>query len=45
MALQIISEKLQEHGMSADMPAALVEQGTTSNQRVHVGTVATACRN
>ena len=27
--------------MSADMPAALVEQGTTSNQRVHIGTVAT----
>ena len=27
--------------MSGDMPAALVEQGTTRNQRVHIGTVAT----
>ena len=39
--INVISEKLQEHGMSPDMPAALVEQGTTSNQRVHIGTVAT----
>jgi len=39
--IAVISEKLQEHGMSADMPAALIEQGTTSNQRVHIGTVST----
>ena len=39
--IKVISEKLQEYGMSADMPAALVEQGTTSNQRVHIGTLAT----
>ena len=39
--IAVISQKLQEHGMDADMPAALVEQGTTSNQRVHVGTIAT----
>ena len=38
--ISVISQKLQEHGMSASMPAALVEQGTTSNQRVHIGTVA-----
>jgi len=38
--ISVISEKLQEHGMSADMPAALVEQGTTYNQRVHIGTIA-----
>ncbi len=37
--INVISEQLQAHGMSADMPAALVEQGTTRNQRVHVGTV------
>jgi len=35
-----ISEKLQEHGMNPEMPAALVEQGTTRNQRVHIGTIA-----
>ena len=38
--IAVISEKLQEHGMSPDIPAALIEQGTTSNQRVHIGTVA-----
>ena len=35
----IICERLMAHGMAADMPAALVEQGTTRNQRVHIGTV------
>ncbi len=39
--ISVISEQLQAHGMSGDMPAALVEQGTTRNQRVHIGTVAT----
>ena len=39
--INVISEQLQAHGMSPDMPAALVEQGTTRNQRVHIGTVAT----
>ena len=39
--IKVISEQLQAHGMSGDMPAALVEQGTTRNQRVHIGTVAT----
>jgi uroporphyrin-III C-methyltransferase/precorrin-2 dehydrogenase/sirohydrochlorin ferrochelatase len=34
-----ICGKLREHGMTADMPAALVEQGTTSQQRVHIGTI------
>lgn len=37
----VISEKLREYGMSAEMPAALVEQGTTSKQRVHLGTIST----
>lgn len=37
--ISVISEQLQTHGMSADMPAALIEQGTTRNQRVHIGTV------
>jgi len=37
--ISVISEQLQAHGMEADMPAALVEQGTTRNQKVHIGTV------
>lgn len=39
--IEVICEQLIAHGMSPDMPAALVEQGTTRNQRVHIGTVAT----
>lgn len=39
--LQVISDELIKHGVSADMPAALIEQGTTRNQRVHIGTLAT----
>ena len=31
--------KLREHGLAADMPAALVEQGTTARQKVHIGTI------
>lgn len=30
---------MREHGMDPDMPAALVEQGTTERQRVVVGTI------
>lgn len=40
-AINIICDQLMGHGMSPDMPAALIEQGTTRNQRVHIGTVAT----
>ena len=36
-----ISKQLQKHGMSPDMPAALIEKGTTRNQRVHIATLAT----
>jgi len=32
---------LISHGMSPDMPAALVQQGTTPQQRVFIGTVST----
>ncbi|MFP5505641.1 MAG: siroheme synthase CysG [Gammaproteobacteria bacterium] len=39
--INVICEQLIAHGMSPEMPAALVEQGTTRNQRVHIGTVAT----
>ncbi len=41
MALPLICEKLLGHGVSPDMPAALVEQGTTPKQKVHTGTVST----
>ncbi len=37
--LEIICKKLIQHGVSADMPAALVQQGTTVSQRVFTGTL------
>jgi len=40
-AINEIRTQLINHGMSQDMPAALVEQGTTRNQRVHRGTIST----
>jgi len=40
-AVQVIHEKLVEHGLEHSTPAALVEQGTTQNQRVHIGTLDT----
>jgi uroporphyrin-III C-methyltransferase/precorrin-2 dehydrogenase/sirohydrochlorin ferrochelatase len=36
-----LCQGLIEHGMRPDMPAAIIEQGTTTKQRVHVGTLAT----
>lgn len=39
MALPVISSKLIAHGMRADMPVAVVEQGTRSNQRVVTATL------
>lgn len=38
--LETLSQQLQKHGMRPDMPAALVQQGTTENQRVWVSTIA-----
>lgn len=35
-----LSQKLQAHGMPADMPAALVQQGTTENQKVWLSSIA-----
>ncbi len=39
--LPVISRELQTHGLPADTPAALVQQGTTHLQKVHTGTIAT----
>jgi uroporphyrin-III C-methyltransferase/precorrin-2 dehydrogenase/sirohydrochlorin ferrochelatase len=39
--LDIICAKLIEHGMSSEMPAALVQQGTTQHQKVYTGTLST----
>lgn len=37
--LQLICTKLIEHGLPADYPAAVIEQGTTPRQRVFSGTL------
>ncbi|MTI62319.1 siroheme synthase CysG [Methylophaga sp.] len=34
-----LSRQLQAHGMPADKPAALVQQGTTENQKVWISTI------
>ncbi|MBR9805112.1 uroporphyrinogen-III C-methyltransferase, partial [bacterium] len=40
-ALPTISEELIAHGRAGSTPIALVERGTTANQRVHVATLST----
>jgi len=39
LGLQSICEQLVVHGMETDMPIAIVQQGTTSNQKVLVSTL------
>ncbi|WP_082140366.1 uroporphyrinogen-III C-methyltransferase [Halomonas sp. PR-M31] len=39
-SLDEIRHGLQTHGLSGDTPLALIEQGTTARQKVHVGTLA-----
>lgn len=39
--LDILCAKLIEHGLPTDTPAAIVQQGTTQQQRVFTGTLAT----
>ena len=41
VGLPTLCAKLIEHGLPADWPAAIVQQGTTPNQRTVVGTLAT----
>jgi len=41
IGLPTICEQLIQHGMRSDMPIALIEQGTTAQQRVFTGTLAT----
>jgi uroporphyrin-III C-methyltransferase/precorrin-2 dehydrogenase/sirohydrochlorin ferrochelatase len=40
IGLPVICEQLIKHGRAADTPAALIQQGTTVNQRVFTGTLA-----
>ena len=40
LGLPVIIKELTAHGVSPDMPIALVQQGTTENQRVFTGTLA-----
>lgn len=40
-ALPRCTEKLMAHGMDADIPAAVIQEGTTPQQRVVTGTLAT----
>ena len=41
VGLPTICQKLMEHGVSKDMPIALIQQGTTRNQKVYTGTLST----
>ncbi len=41
VGLENICEQLMIHGMSRDMPIALIQQGTTQNQKVVTGTLET----
>lgn len=41
VGLEMICAQLISHGMSSDMPIALVQQGTTANQKVLTGTLKT----
>jgi len=39
LGAKVLCEKLIEHGMAEQMPIALVQQATTSNQKIYIGTL------
>ena len=39
--IDVLQKNLLEHGMDADMPAAIIQQGTMPEQKVYVGKVST----
>ncbi|KAA6184168.1 uroporphyrinogen-III C-methyltransferase [Thiohalocapsa marina] len=39
VGLPIIVDRLQQHGVSPDMPVALIQQGTTHMQKIYAGTL------
>lgn len=39
ITLPVVSQKLMAHGMASDMPVAVIEKGTTPQQRVLTGTL------
>jgi uroporphyrin-III C-methyltransferase/precorrin-2 dehydrogenase/sirohydrochlorin ferrochelatase len=41
VGLPMICKELIRYGMSSDKPIALIQQGTTPNQKVYTGTLAT----
>jgi len=41
VSLPLICKQLMQHGASRDLPIALIQQGTTPNQRVYTGTLQT----
>ncbi len=38
--LAVLSQQLQRHGLAANMPVALIQQGTTAHQKVWISTIA-----
>lgn len=42
--IDVLQKNLLEHGMRPDMPAAVIQQGTTPNQKVYAGTVSTLAK-
>ena len=38
-SLDILSNKLIEHGMKKSMPAAIIQQGTTGDQNIYLSTI------
>ncbi len=39
--IEVLTRELLRHGMAAALPAAIVQQGTTPQQKIYIGTVST----